>query len=98
MTPRRGSVVRNGKVPIGRVRFLKNTVDDARPRRATSVRLSHSLSPSLASRLRKLAFEQKTSESSILECALWLFFAKGSDADVLGLMRRADIEPRRRRS
>jgi hypothetical protein len=56
------------------------------------------MSSLLAKRLRKLAFEQNTSESSIIECALWLFFEKGSDADVLRLMSRADIAPRRRRS
>jgi len=55
------------------------------------------LSTVLAKRLRALAYEQQTSESSIIECALWLFFKNKSDANVLKLMTRANIEPRRRR-
>jgi predicted transcriptional regulator len=56
------------------------------------------MSSRLAKRLRKLAYEQNTSESSIIECALWHFFDRGSDADVLSLMSKAEIPPRRRRS
>jgi len=90
--------VRNGKIPASRVRFAGSAAGRVQAADTTVVRLSHSMSSSLAKRLRKLAFEQNTSESSIIECALWLFFEKGSDADVLRLMDRADIAPRRRRS
>lgn len=94
----RNSTARNGKVPASRVRFPAGAVDTAQAADTTVVRLSHSMSSLLAKRLRKLAYEQNTSESSIIECALWLFFEKGSDANVLRLMDRADIAPRRRRS
>lgn len=90
--------VRNGKLSASRVRFPGSAVDRAQTADTAVVRLSHSMSSLLAKRLRKLAYEQNTSESSIIECALWLFFEKGSDADVLRLMDRADIAPRRRRS
>jgi len=90
--------VRNGKLSTTRIRFPAGAVDRVKIADTTVVRLSHSMSSLLAKRLRKLAFEQNTSESSIIECALWLFFEKGSDADVLRLMDRAAIAPRRRRS
>jgi hypothetical protein len=88
---------RNGKIAPTRIRVPSTAVDGA-PRRVDGfIRSSHSLSTILAKRLRALAYEQQTSESSIIECALWLFFKNGSDADVLRLMSRAKIEPRRRR-
>jgi len=90
--------VRNGKLSAIRIRLPGSAVDHVKVADTTVVRLSHSMSSLLAKRLRKLAYEQNTSESSIIECALWLFFEKGSDADVLRLMSRADIAPRRRRS
>jgi len=90
--------VRNGKLSAIRIRLPGSAVDRVQVADTTVVRLSHSMSSLLAKRLRKLAYEQNTSESSIIECALWLFFEKGSDADVLRLMSRADIAPRRRRS
>lgn len=91
------SVVRNGKIHPSRVR-LPGLPAQTPKAGAMSVRSSHSLSTRLAKRLRKLAYEQKTSESSIIECALWLFFEKGSDVNVLRLMSRAEIAPRRRRA
>jgi len=90
--------IRNGKVPSSRVRFPGSAGDSVQAEDTAVVRLSHSMSSLLARRLRKLAYEQNTSESSIIECALWLFFEKGSDASLLQLMSRADIAPRRRRS
>src|SRR5579859_181540 len=90
-------IVRNGKIHPDRVR-LPAEVTEKRKAKTEFIRSSHSLSTRLAKRLRKLAYEQKTSESSIIECALWLFFEKGSDVNVLRLMNRADIEPRRRRA
>jgi hypothetical protein len=87
----------NGKIVSTRIRVPATAVDGARRRDDGYIRSSHSLSTILAKRLRALAYEQQTSESSIIECALWLFFKNGSDADVLRLMSRAKIEPRRRR-
>jgi hypothetical protein len=89
--------VHNGKIAATRVRVPAIAVNGARRRETGFIRSSHSLSTALAKQLRALAYEQQTSESSIIECALWLFFKNGSDANVLRLMSRANIEPRRRR-
>ena len=87
----------NGKVPASKIRKATNAVNGSTDSDVSFVRSSHSLSTPLAKQLRALAYEQQTSESSIIECALWLFFKNGSDANVLRLMSRADIAPRRRR-
>jgi hypothetical protein len=87
----------NGKIAAARIRVQASAVKDVRRRENGFIRSSHSLSTVLAKRLRALAYEQQTSESSIIECALWLFFKNKSDANVLKLMTRANIEPRRRR-
>jgi len=62
------------------------------------MRSSHSLSKRLMNRVRALAFRKRTSESAIIECALWLFFKSKNDVDVLRVMGRAGIAQRRRRS
>jgi hypothetical protein len=87
----------NGKTAVGKVRESNGAVNGLAQRDGSFIRSSHSLSTPLAKKLRALAYEQQTSESSIIECALWLFFKNGSDANVLRLMSRADIAPRRRR-
>jgi len=87
----------NGKVSASRAGVPATTANGALKPDRTFVRSSHSLSTPLASRLRALAYEKQTSESSIIECALWLFFKNGSDVNVLRLMNRAEIAPRRRR-
>ena len=86
----------NGKIASARLRLSASAAAAAK-RDETFVRSSHSLSTRLAKQLRALAYEQQTSESSIIECALWLFFKNGSADNVLRLMSRADIAPRRRR-
>jgi hypothetical protein len=100
MAKNQGSTVgsHNGKIAAARVRVPARAVDGAPRREKAFVRSSHSLSTVLAKRLRALAYEQQMSESSIIECALWLFFKNGSDANVQRLMSRAEIEPRRRRA
>jgi len=87
----------NGKIHPSRIRSIAVPVNGAKRSVTAFIRSSHSLSTRLADRLRTLAYDQRTSESSIIECALWLFFEKGSDTNVLRLMRNAGIEPRRRR-
>jgi hypothetical protein len=47
-------------------------------------------------RVRALAYRKRTSESAIIECALWLFFKNTSEADLLGMMGQAGIAQRRR--
>jgi len=96
MARKQRAAVSNGKVDSKRVGLSANGADGA-TRDGTFIRSSHSLSTRLAKQLRALAYEQQTSESSIIECALWLFFKNGSADNVLRLMSRADIAPRRRR-
>ena len=91
-----GAAINNGKIATTRIRISTNGSAGAK-RDATFVRSSHSLSTRLAKQLRALAYEQQTSESSIIECALWLFFTNGSAEKVLQHMNRAEIAPRRRR-
>jgi hypothetical protein len=97
MPKKQNGAVGNGKIAATRIQLEAETVAGAKRRGNAFVRSSHSLSTPLAKRVRALAYEQQTSESSIIECALWLFFKNGSDANVLRLMSRAAIEPRRRR-
>jgi len=47
-----------------------------------SHKLSLNVSPETGRRLRRLAFEQRLSESSIVETALRLFFARGDDEEL----------------
>ena len=87
----------NRKIVAARILASASAANGAKRRDESFVRSSHSLSTPLAKRLRALAYDQQTSESSIIECSLWLFFKNGSDANVLRLMTRAEIAPRRRR-
>ena len=50
----------------------------------------------LSQRLEELAFRQRVSESSVIECALLLFFQTGSDEQLAGLVRRNSAAQRRR--
>jgi hypothetical protein len=99
MAKNQSGTASNGKIASTRVRLSANGTNGANgaKRDSSFVRSSHSLSTRLAKQLRALAYEQQTSESSIIECALWLFFKNGSADNVLRLMTRADIAPRRRR-
>jgi len=64
----------------------------------TYSRSSHSLSSALMKRVRSLAYRKHTSESAIIECALWFFFKNVDDADLLEALGRAGIARRRRSS
>jgi hypothetical protein len=54
---------------------------------ASTVKLSVNVSEDVGQRLRQVAFEQRLSESSIVEVALGLLF-KRSDAQSLGMLLR----------
>jgi hypothetical protein len=98
MVRKNGALTKDGKVPPDRIRVLPGPSLNGQSGKAPFLRSSHSLSAKLAKKLRGLAFAQRTSESSIIECALWLFFEKGHDTRILRLMEKAGIEPRRRRT
>ena len=64
---------------------------------SSMVKLSVNVSEEVGSRLRQIAFEQRLSESSIVEIALGLLFRR-SDGQALGtLLRQHGATLRRRR-
>jgi predicted nuclease with RNAse H fold len=88
----------NGKIHPNRIRlFTGSPVVATRPS-APTARATGSLRSKLEQRVRVLAHRQRTSESAIVDCALWHFFKTGQAANVMELMDQAGIVPRRRRS
>lgn len=59
------------------------------------VKLSVNVTHDIGSRLRKVAFEERLSESSIVEIALDLLFAKSTDAQVGKFLRDRGASLRR---
>jgi hypothetical protein len=98
MATMNGGTVRNGKIHPGRIRVPSAQGDKSLRASSTVVESSPSFRSNLAKRVRDLAHRQRTSESAIVDCALWFFFDKGQDANVMSLMSRAGIAPRRRRA
>jgi len=90
--------VRNGKIHSSRIRLPSAPADNGPRAAATVSQPSPSSKSILAKRVRDLAHRQRTSASAIVDCALWFFFDKGQDANVMSLMGRAGIAPRRRRA
>jgi hypothetical protein len=62
-----------------------------------TTKLSINVSSEIGQRLRRLGFEQRLSESSIVEVALQLLFQQGNDADLGSLLRENGASLRRRR-
>ena len=69
----------------------------ASPLRALAgpVKLSINVSSEVGTRLRRLAFDERLSESSIVEVALGLLFAKTSDASLGKFLRERGASLRR---
>jgi hypothetical protein len=88
----------NGKIHPNRIRLFAGAPVVASRPSAPVARAAGSLRSKLAQRVRVLAHRQRTSESAIVDCALWHFFKTGQAANVMGLMDQAGIVPRRRRS
>ncbi|MBC5808462.1 MAG: hypothetical protein ACR2KS_02735 [Candidatus Eremiobacter antarcticus] len=66
------------------------------PKGPKSHKLSLNVSPETGRRLRRLAFEQRLSESSIVETALRLFFARGDDEELGSVLRELGASLRRK--
>lgn len=84
---------------------MKRPARPPQPTRTTAARalpaiakVSHTLDSGLAERLEEFAFMQRISESSVIEFALRLFFRKGDDTHLGGLLRRNGAGRRRRRA
>ncbi len=71
---------------------------DATPCTATApgpVKLSVNVTHDVGSRLRKIAFQERLSESSIVEIALESLFAKSTDAQIGNFLRDRGASLRR---
>lgn len=91
-------VIHNGAIHPTRIRVPETATAFSRVEAPKHVRLSHSLNASMASRIRDLAYETRTSESAIVECALWLFFKNDEQVSLAAYLHEAGIAPRRRRN
>jgi hypothetical protein len=60
------------------------------------VTVSHTLDAQTADRLRRFAFHQRLSESSVIEYALQSFLAKGDDAMLGARLRKNGASLRRK--
>ena len=77
---------------------LLATVRTAGTKRATgTMKLSINVAEDLGSRLRTLAFNERVSESSIVEVALALFYEAGDDEVLAELLRARGASLRRKR-
>lgn len=65
------------------------------PRRARTIKVSHSLDESVAARLKELAYSERVSESSIIELLLSGFFAMGNDETLGRIIRDSALTLRR---
>ena len=92
------SATGNGKIHSSRVKFPSAGAQEAIAGKSQAGLSTRRLNVKLSKRVRDLAHRERTSQSAIIECALWLFFQKGNDAKVISLMERAGIQARRRRS
>jgi len=69
---------------------------DSRERYKPQVKLSVNVSAEQGERVRTLAFEQRVSESSIVQVALQLLFMRGNDVLVGDLLREKGATLRRK--
>jgi len=60
-----------------------------------AVKLSVNVSSEIGMRLRKIAFDERLSESSIVEISLDMLFAKSSDAQIGKVLRERGASLRR---
>jgi len=88
----------NGKIHPSRIRLVSGTVGATGRPIAARPRSVGTLRSKMAKRVRVLAHRQRTSESAIVDCALWHFFKTGQAANIMDLMHEAGIVPRRRRA
>lgn len=62
---------------------------------ASAVKLSVNVSNDIGARLRKIAFDERLSESSIVEISLDMLFAKSTDAQIGKVLRERGASLRR---
>jgi hypothetical protein len=84
--------LRTGETQISQVRTVGSK------RTTGTMKLSINVAEDLGSRLRTLAFNERVSESSIVEVALALFYEAGDDEALAELLRSRGASLRRKRS
>jgi len=85
-------VVRNGEVAkVAQVRTIESK------RTTGTMKLSINVAEDLGSRLRTLAFNERLSESSIVEVALAIFYEAGDDEALAEVLRSRGASLRRKR-
>lgn len=98
--PSMQTVVLEDVVPAGRAVDAAKAaqVRSAGGKRATgTMKLSINVSEDLGTRLRTLAFNERVSESSIVEVALALFYEGGDDEALAEMLRSRGASLRRKR-
>jgi len=75
---------------------VKQSTNGAATTAPKSHKLSLNVSPDTGARLRRLAFEQRLSESSIVEAALCMLFQRGDDEQLGTLLRTLGASLRRK--
>lgn len=88
------------KVSVRRALPLNGHVDgrlDGHADGAATVKLSVNVSEDVGLKLRQVAFEQRLSESSIVEVALGLLFRRSDNASLGALLRQQGATLRRKR-
>lgn len=66
-------------------------------KQASTMKLSINVAEDLGARLRRLAFDLRVSESSIVEVALGLLYESGEDHDIADILRSRGASLRRKR-
>lgn len=66
-------------------------------KQASTMKLSINVAEDLGVRLRRLAFDLRVSESSIVEVALGLLYETGEDPEIAGILRSRGASLRRKR-
>jgi len=66
-------------------------------KQASTMKLSINVAEDLGARLRRLAFDLRVSESSIVEVALGLLYESGEDNDIAEILRSRGASLRRKR-
>jgi hypothetical protein len=98
MAKTHSEVSHNGKIHSTRIIAspMKSSITLAK--KQSHSRLSVSLDVQTAGKVRDLAFNERTSDSAVVEAALREFFESGSALNLQAILFRLGIAPRRRKA
>jgi hypothetical protein len=86
----------HNKNKTGDARCTEANKSPSSSRKHGTEKLSSSIDPEIMARLRRLAHTHRFSESSIVEVALTMFFARGDDVVLAAVLRELGATLRRR--